>query len=556
MRGSSGRWSVGVAFALGLGLSGACAAPAPAGAAHRSHHRLEAPPPAPIPQIVRAGDRYALLVDGAPYIMLGAQVNNSSNWPAELPKVWPVIDAMDANTVEMPMAWEQIEPTEGQFDFSFLDTLLPQARAHHVHLVLLWFGTWKNNGPNYAPAWVKLDNARFPRVINAKGETMNSLSPLFPATLEADKTAFVALMHHLKQADPQRTVLMVQVENETGTYGAVRDHSPTGDAAIAGPVPDELVKALGKTPGTWAQVFGADADEFFHAWSVAHFVNQVAAAGKAEYPLPLYANAALRDPFKFQDPMSYSSGGPTWNVLDIWKAATPSLDVIGPDIYMDDYASYTRTLDQYSRPDNALFVPETGNHPSYARMMFEALGRRAIGWSVFGMDASGYSNYPLGALRIDGDVIAPFGLNYSEIAPMDRQIAALSFAGKVWGGAEPPDAHEKTINLGRWTAKLSFGLPQFGSTRPVSDAPPAGGALIAELGPNEYLVTGEHVRVSFSLTDPADPAAKRVIMDRVEEGHYENGQWVFDRLWNGDETDYGLNFTSAAQVLRVKLATY
>ena len=31
------------------------------------------------------------------------------------------------------------------------------------------------------------------------------------------------------------------------------------------------------------------------------------------------------------------------------------------------------------------------------------------------------------------------------------------------------------------------------------------------------------------------------------------GDWVFDRLWNGDQTDYGLNFTAAPQLLRVTL---
>jgi beta-galactosidase GanA len=46
------------------------------------------------------------------------------------------------------------------------------------------------------------------------------------------------------------------------------------------------------------------------------------------------------------------------------------------------------------------------------------------------------------------------------------------------------------------------------------------------------------------------------MLARVEEGHFENGQWVFDRLWNGDQIDYGLNLTGLPQVLKVKLATY
>ena len=52
-----------------------------------------------------------------------------------LPKVWPVIETLHANTLEIPVAWEQIEPREGKFDFSYVDILLKQARQHHVRLV-------------------------------------------------------------------------------------------------------------------------------------------------------------------------------------------------------------------------------------------------------------------------------------------------------------------------------------------------------------------------------------------------------------------------------------
>src|SRR5947208_14580218 len=92
---------------------------------------------APLPRVVESGGRHALMVDGQPFLMLGAQTNNSSNYPAALPQVWQVVDALHANTVETPVAWEQIEPREGQFDFSWVDTLLDQSRQHNVHLVLL-----------------------------------------------------------------------------------------------------------------------------------------------------------------------------------------------------------------------------------------------------------------------------------------------------------------------------------------------------------------------------------------------------------------------------------
>jgi beta-galactosidase GanA len=152
---------------------------------------------APVPEVVTRDGRAALMVDGAPFLVLGAQVNNSSAWAPVLPKVWPAARKLGANTLVVPIAWEQIEPVERKFDFSFLDTLLAEARTHDMRLILLWFATWKNNGPNYAPEWVKLDNARFPRLVDAKGKVLNSMSPHAASTLEADKRAFVALMRHL-----------------------------------------------------------------------------------------------------------------------------------------------------------------------------------------------------------------------------------------------------------------------------------------------------------------------------------------------------------------------
>ena len=288
---------------------------------------------AELPQLVTQNGKHALMVDGAPFIMLGAQTNNSSNYPGALKDVWPSVEKMEANTLSIPVAWEQIEPTEGQFDFSYVDVLLKQARERDVKVVLLWFATWKNNAPHYAPAWVKLDNKRFPRVVKQDGDTLNSMSPLGKNTLEADKKAFVELMKHLKKTDKDHTVIMVQVENEVGTYGAVRDYSPAAQQVFNAPVPAELISKLNLKAGTWAQVFGKDADEFFHAYYIAQYCNEITAAGKAIKNLPMYVNVALRNPFNPGLPGQYSSGGGTDNVLHIWKAAAPEIDLIAPDIY-------------------------------------------------------------------------------------------------------------------------------------------------------------------------------------------------------------------------------
>jgi hypothetical protein len=510
----------------------------------------------PLPKIVEKDGRYALVVDGEPYLMLGVQANNSSAWPEYLDKVWPAAETLHANTVELPVYWEQMEATQGKFDFSVVDLILKQAREHHMRLVLLWFGTWKNGSAHYTPEWIKLDQAKYPMLQNRDGQTVDSPSIFAPAWLPADKAAFRALMRHLKEADAQRTVLLVQVENEAGVWGAVRDYSPEAEKAFGGQVPEKLVKGLGKQPGTWREVFGEDADEIFQAWFTAIYIEQVAEAGKAEYALPMYVNAALREPFNPGKPPSYESGAPTDNEIDLWKIAAPSISVVAPDIYMPEYAKYGKVMDFYRRKDNALLIPETGNPAAYARYVYAAIGQGAIGWAPFGLDLSRYSNQTEGPGAMEPNALRPFAQQYELLAPIARRLAKGSLEGKVRGSSEDPENHTQTLAFERWNAVLEYGMPSFGNgMQPKGNAPADGGVVILELGPDEFLVAGHHVRVDFAPT--SEPGKKRYWL-KVEEGGYDAaGKWKTARIWNGDQTDYGLNLKADENVqLKVRVTTY
>lgn len=506
------------------------------------------------PRLVEKDGRHALLVDGTPYLILGGQINNSSSWPATLPAVWPVITGMHANTIEAPVYWEQMEPKPGQFDFSLVDMLVIQARQHQVHVILLWFGTWKNGEMHYAPEWIKTDPAHYPRMIDERGEPIQVLSANSSANLDADRRAFAALTHHLRAIDnPEHTVIMIQVENESGAIGAVRDHSAEAQRQFEQAVPEEVLQATHKSAGTWTQAFGADADETFQAYSVAHYIDEVAKAGKAELPLPMYCNVWVQYPHGYtirgrQMPgFDYPSGGPIQPMIDLWKAAAPSIDILGPDIYSADRDLEKELLATYGRADNTLWVPETGLGDAFAPELFYALGRGGIGFSPFGTDQTAWTLQP-------GDLPNAHAENYALLAPLDRVVARLNFEGKLKTAVEEEGKPEDTLVFGSWIARVGFGFPQRdGQQHPPGTKEFLGRALVAQLGPDEFLVTGIEARVTFYR---APHAAGHMQILRAEEGTYDGETWKPLRIWNGDQTDRGLNFHHEHQVVRIRLGTY
>jgi len=325
---------------------------------------------AELPTIVKTPSGGQLLVHGKPYLILGGELGNSSaGTAAQADGILPSLAQMHINTVLMPVAWEQVEPNEGAFDFSILDHWIDVAREQHLHLVLLWFGSWKNAFSSYAPAWVKSDTKRFPRAMSADGEELEILSTLGTETQRRDSRAFAALMKHLGEKDAeQQTVLMVQVENEVGYLGRGRDRSPSANQLFQNPVPAELLRSLqayqaslslelrnhfNSAGRTWQEVFGEAADEVFMAWTYARYIESVAAAGKKAYALPMYVNCQLPAPAERAG--EYPSGGPHPYYLEVYRVTAPAIDFYPPDIYWPNFEYW---VDRYRFKDNAVFVPK------------------------------------------------------------------------------------------------------------------------------------------------------------------------------------------------------
>ncbi len=191
-----------------------------------------------VPHLEKRGQATQLIVDGKPFLALAGELSNTVSSDTERMKaVWPVLaNKVHVNTVLTGVAWDWIEPEEGKYDFRLVDQLIASARQNNLHIVWLWFASWKNGLSSFAPAWVKAAQDRFPRAQIRGGKTIEVLSTLSQNNLQADARAFAALMRHTREVDVTHRVIMVQLENEVGVLGDARDRSPAANGGfIEGP---------------------------------------------------------------------------------------------------------------------------------------------------------------------------------------------------------------------------------------------------------------------------------------------------------------------------------
>jgi hypothetical protein len=488
---------------------------------------------ATIPRLAKKGDATQLLVDGRPFVMLAGELHNSSASSLEyMEPMWDKLVAMKLNTVLATVSWEQVEPQEGRFDFAVLDGLIEGARAHDLKLVLLWFASWKNGVSSYIPTWVKKDLERFPRAQGVQGNNKDVLSPFHEASRDADARAFAAMMRHLRRVDgEEHTVIMVQVENEIGIMPESRDHSPAANAVFQSAVPRGLMDYLAahkdsllpeikglwestgfKESGTWTEVFGETpwTDEVLMAWQMALYVGAVTRAGKAEYPLPMYANAWLVQNDQ-QKPGNYPSGGPVSRVMDIWRAAAPEVDFLAPDIYLSDFKAVCAG---YVRSGNPLMIPEARRGPEAARNVFWAVAEHdAICFAPFGIESIG-PDHPLTASYEILHQLMPL---IAERHGTDRMVGVLQQDLKEEG---------TTIDLPGYRANIRC-------NRNAKDQTDMSYGLLLQLAPDEFLIAGNWFSVNFS---PLGPGPRHAGILQVWEGQYEGDKWLPGRCLNGDET--------------------
>ena len=568
----------------------------------------QAQPDSAIAHLRKQGTATQLIVDGKPFLMLAGELRNSTTSSLEFMKpVWSKLVALHLNTVLAAVQWELMEPKEGQFDFTLVDAQIRAAQSNHLRLVFLWFGSWKNGASSYPPIWVKGNVDRFPRAKRKDGTSTDTLSTFSAANLDADSHAFAALMRHVKETDSSHRVIMIQVENEVGLLGDSRDRSEAADKAFAEPVPKELLDYMtgrketlypefrqawevagAKTSGTWEQVFGKTeyTDEIFMAWNYARYVGRVAAAGKAEYPVPMYVNTWCS--MGGQTPGSYPSGGPLPHVADLWKVGAPSIDFRSPDLHSLNFSDW---VDWYHKADFPLFIPEAFHATGHYNIFYVFGQHDGIGFSPFAIDElfftmepgimdeleRRFSPNPIDDLLFTGPTktrieLADLALarSYDTIARLTPLILENQGKGKMAGAVVIADEPPQKIALGNYILAVNF-APIRRDPVPVPAGVPApapapyripdrAGVLFIAVGPDEYIAASSGpVNVRFSPNTPGAPIAG---IDSIEEGTFVDGRWVPGRRLNGDESDsdktirLGGGVIPNGRIQRVKLYRY
>jgi beta-galactosidase GanA len=491
-----------------------------------------------LPRIKMQNGAGQLIVNGRPFLILGGELGNSSaGTAAQADATIPRLAAMHVNTVLMPVAWEQVEPTEGSFDFTILDHWIESARQHDMHLVLLWFGSWKNALSSYVPSWVKSDAKRFPRAESADGAPLEILSTFSPENRRCDGRAFAALMRHVREKDAeQQTVLMVQVENEVGYLGRSRDRSQEANRLFRLPVPETLVRTLeakrlqlspelaahfNARGRTWSEVFGDAANEVFMAWSYAGYIEGLAQAGKREYALPMYVNAQLPAPQERAG--EYPSGGPHPYFLEVYRATAPSIDFYAPDIYWPNFEYWVQ---RYEIPGNPIFIPEA-RLESAPYNAFYAYGEgRAFGFCPFGIDS-------LRTLEKDEGPKADMMQVYALLTSMSDLLPAAQADGRTRGlvlHATSPRATQ-TMALGGYLFEATLSRSWPARNLLTED----GAMLVLQASPGEFYIAGSGLTVTFAR-DPDNGIAG---IESIEQVSRASGQWVAERRLNGDQSNQG-----------------
>lgn len=495
-----------------------------------------------------------LFVDNEAFMVLGGEIHNSSASGNSYMNsmVWPYLKGLNLNTVIVPVYWEAVEKIKGQYDFTIPKKTVERARIEDLKIVFLWFGLWKNGESTYIPGWMKRDNETYFSCCYQSGKSSQTISPLCSAAVSEDKKAFVKFMEFIKEIDSgTHTVIMVQLENEIGFLGSDNDYSEAALAARKERIP-KMLEELYSTNGSWQEAFGSNSGDYFMTWHFASAIEEIAAAGKKIYPIPVYINAWL-DLFPFR-PGTYPTGGPVAKMLPLWSEIAKSLDFFAPDIYDSDFDGI---CEAYSRGGNPLFIPEARRDKVTASNVFQAFAKyHAIGFSPFGIEdflnqeaIEPMEEEQLKALNIDTLAFYPEGTGHclSEAYSILKNIKKLYFEKRECiSGFRKANEHQKgcIVPFPEFDVILTY---LSSGSRDTGSA-----GMIIRLSSLEFYIIGCNTAISL-LSKPG--SNKYVVIESMEEGCFKDSAFIVNRVLNGDELRLN-RLGDIPSVLKLKAVVY
>jgi len=280
-----------------------------------------------------------------------------------------------------------------------------------------------------------------------------------------------------------------------------------------------------KTAGTWEEVFGkgAGTDGIFMSWYYARYMDRVAAAGKAQYPIPMYTNAALYTIPK-QPEFTASVGRPYDLVMDVWHAGAPHIDWLSPDIYSTpDFLGFCA---KYTQSGNPLYIPETRGDME-AKTLYVFGHHDAIGIALMGVER---------AANPEPEMMNGFQI-ITQLAPLIAQHQGDGTMNAVLMAAG--EAPQK-LRFGNYTFIATRTGPRTPATTQPGPGQPIGlaGALIIQVGADEFYAAGNNITLTPTVSS-GTPGPEHAGIGTIEEGTFENGRWIPIRQLSGDEAGGG-----------------
>jgi hypothetical protein len=172
-----------------------------------------------------------------------------------------------------------------------------------------------------------------------------------------------------------------------------------------------------------------------------------------------------------------------------------------------------------------LFIPEIRFEPSVAAKAFYALGHyQAIGFSPFSIEST------------DAPENEPIGKSYRVLAQLMPLLCQHRGKPTLDGVLLDKRSDTDTLTFGNYTFIVKHDYMLGWSPGAKEETWPQAGGLVIQTAPDEFVVAGTGIVVSFVSVQPNKGRAGILT---IEEGEYREGRWVPGRTMNGDQSHQG-----------------